>query len=28
LVPNAKGAEIKAKATRSATTCEFFKILV
>jgi hypothetical protein len=25
LVLNAKGGEIKAKATRSATTCEFFK---
>jgi hypothetical protein len=27
-VLNAKGGEIKAKATGSATTCEFFKILV
>jgi hypothetical protein len=28
LVLDAKGGEIKAKATRSATTCEFFKTLV
>jgi hypothetical protein len=28
LVLNAKGGEIKAKATELTTTCEFFKILV